>query len=234
MDEVSASKPKDAYDDRFSALCGDLGLGEGLKPGGIFRQNSSTSEAEACVYKPTSQSPSSDEKKVNKPLRSDVCHCQHNDSKITLSSTDCCNNTDFSDGCDPDSPKQASSSILKHLVHRKMSKSRSVESQGDCRSPLGTEKETFPTFADVPYGTSLRQQKKLFEQNLDVLKKRHELSVALEMCNEKRKNESEYCNAYLGMAFVEDCSSSFPQRHGKMSCNDFEWLPYSQLFLALS
>jgi len=183
MDEVSPSKPKDSTDDRFSAICGDLGLGEGLKPGGLFCETSDDSQAN--VYNPL---PLSSEKMKPKVLKSDSCQCQHSDSKSAFTSTDCCNNTAFNGECDPVPPKQTSTSVLKHIVHRKMSKSRSADSQ----PPVGKVEETFPTFADVPYGTSLRQQKKLFEQNLDVLKKRHEHSVALELCDAKRKDDSEY------------------------------------------
>ena len=36
-----------------------------------------------------------------------------------------------------------------------------------------TDKNEFPVFADIPYGTSIRQQKELFNQNIEELKKKH-------------------------------------------------------------
>ncbi|CAG5125975.1 unnamed protein product [Candidula unifasciata] len=51
--------------------------------------------------------------------------------------------------------------------------SRSSVNAGDSRTDL----EDFPTYADVPYGTSLRQQKKLFEQQIDNLRRQFSASL---------------------------------------------------------
>ena len=43
----------------------------------------------------------------------------------------------------------------------------------------------FPTYADVPYGTSIRQQKELFKHNLDEIKKKKNVNVNSEFKGSK-------------------------------------------------
>ncbi|CAL1542153.1 unnamed protein product [Lymnaea stagnalis] len=55
--------------------------------------------------------------------------------------------------------------------------------------------ENFPTYADVPYGTSLRQQKKLYEQQIDCLKRQFAASSA-EFETSKNNKDSKKSNSF--------------------------------------
>lgn len=138
----------DKADDKFSIVCGDLGLGEGLKPGGILQGLNLPEFPDGA----SSVTPS------------------HNESTVTRRNSQPCQANDR------DSVSRQTPERRKSLVFKSKPKRRSVDS-GDI-SPSGNEH--FPTYADVPLGTSLRQQRKLFEQNLGSLRKKHDLSTSEE------------------------------------------------------
>ncbi|GFR66042.1 coiled-coil domain-containing protein 125 [Elysia marginata] len=60
---------------------------------------------------------------------------------------------------------------------------------GAVRPVCDRNQEPFPTYADVPYGTSLRQHKKLFEQEVENLRRQHLDSS--QILNETTDNEKE-------------------------------------------
>lgn len=122
---------------------GDLGLGEGLKPGGI---PVSSTRIISDVWCRLSTSP-------DKVIKSDT-----NDHKHNLTTDIHNKHSDLSNG-----GTSVKINIPKSkIAHRKSKLSSSAD-----------EQEEFPTYAEIQYGTSLRQQKKLFEQNLDAIVARH-------------------------------------------------------------
>ncbi|XP_041370659.1 coiled-coil domain-containing protein 125-like [Gigantopelta aegis] len=144
MDHIPCSHNQNKQsDDKFNIVCGDLGLGEGLKPGGLatFLQLDGIKDGSSC-------------------------QCQSFISKANGSESR------FSDAVATPKNKQS-----KSLIGR--SKSKSLSSATESGSAERCE-ENFPTYADVPLGTSLRQQKKIYEQNLDSLLKKHGCSASVE------------------------------------------------------
>ena len=139
MDHVSCNhNQNNDSEDTFNIVCGDLGLGDGLKPGGL------TTFLHLDGMKDCSP-----------------CQCQKIISKTNNTERRC------SEVADSFKSKQ-SAGKLKSIIGKSKSLSSANESDNTERC-----EESFPTYADVPLGTSLRQQKKIYEQNLDSLLKKH-------------------------------------------------------------
>ncbi|XP_046554234.1 coiled-coil domain-containing protein 125-like isoform X2 [Haliotis rubra] len=139
----------DKLDDKFSIVCGDLGLGEGLKPGGILQGLNLPEFPDGASN-------------VTPP---------HNESTVTRRNSQPCH-VNGSDSVSRQTPERRKSLVFK-------SKTRGRSADSNDTSPSGSEH--FPTYADIPLGTSLRQQRKLFEQNLGSLRKRHDMSTSEEL-----------------------------------------------------
>ncbi|KAK6185118.1 hypothetical protein SNE40_007422 [Patella caerulea] len=154
-------------DDAFGIVCGDLGMGEGLKPGGLLqlnselgqseqKENNSQSEPERLFYYDSSNVPT-DNISCN-----DSCECD-NESECT----DVPNGNSHCTGC----------SFCQ--THRNSSKKIRIKSNEDYQlcgqsdEDCDIDGEDFPSYANVPLGTSLRQQKKLYEKNLGTILRNH-------------------------------------------------------------
>lgn len=144
-------------DDRFSIVCGDLGLGENTR-----------------------------KSYLNCELMN-LGHCHS-----TLSVSDSCLNSHLKGlNYGSDLHSISSKECGANIWERKF-----VSCDHSCETLLSTEPlvttntnttnlgvqgmgmEVFPTYADVPYGTSLRQQKKLFEQQIDTLRRQFAASLS--------------------------------------------------------
>ncbi|XP_070212518.1 coiled-coil domain-containing protein 125-like isoform X2 [Littorina saxatilis] len=153
-----------APDDAFNMICGDLGLGENSRSSASLRyelevlsQSDSPESFEKCKHKPLASG--------GKDYSDDVAR---RDSKSRSSSVEE-NHTD-------DKAQSKLKSAQKDKSRRK-SESNSKSSKSGDESRNGGSEEYFPSYADVPYGTSLRQQKKLYEQNLGSIIEKHSCSL---------------------------------------------------------
>ncbi|KAJ8316832.1 hypothetical protein KUTeg_004736 [Tegillarca granosa] len=138
----------DSEDDLRHLECGDLGLGEGLKPGSLlgsrYRSQMSSNE-------------NSDKSELLKP--------SEEEADITEVDRDVENGHegDHSDHHATQPHHHAQSSLRKLIELKAASRHKHHDKQ---------VKEKFPTYADVPYGTSLKQQKRLFDKSIEDIKRR--------------------------------------------------------------
>ncbi|ESO89810.1 hypothetical protein LOTGIDRAFT_164847 [Lottia gigantea] len=139
-------------EDVYGIICGDLGMGEGLKPGGLPHSDKNGFANDL--------NNSSETALPGLKLEALSCNCTKcEDESLSKTSQPCVH-------CSYQSPS------------RKKSKSNGTDccdhenSRRESQSSAGLTEE-FPSYADVPLGTSLRQQKKLFEQNLGTILRNH-------------------------------------------------------------
>lgn len=171
MDGQTSDENSDvAPDDAFSMICGDLGLGENSRSSASLRYELEIL-SDSDLVKP--------DRGKQEPLATVGKECSKDselfDSKIRSSSFDECNTSTKT----LNKLKSGSNgSVSKRRPNSKSSsklKSPKAGCEGNhCDTGTGSE---FPTYADVPLGTSLRQQKKLYEQNLGSIIKKHRCSV---------------------------------------------------------
>lgn len=141
---------KDFVDECLAS--GDLGLGAGLKPGGIPH----------CTVLDTN---------IN-----DCCTCSGDSTEIShecklISGTD--------------------TSIPGLTIH---SCANDPDRKSDC------SEEDFPVYADVEYGTSLRQQKRIFNHNLGTILKSHGVKDNSDT-NGSVPNKGEQSAVFVGFPF---------------------------------
>ncbi|XP_050396238.1 coiled-coil domain-containing protein 125 isoform X2 [Patella vulgata] len=156
-------------DDAFGIVCGDLGMGEGLKPGGLLQLNSELGQSE----QKENNSPSSEPERLfyydssNVPTDNiscnDLCECD-NESECTNVPN---GNSHNCTGCSFCHTHR--SSLKKIRIKSNDDYQLCGQSDEDC----DIDGEDFPSYANVPLGTSLRQQKKLYEKNLGTILRNH-------------------------------------------------------------
>ncbi|XP_025094594.1 coiled-coil domain-containing protein 125-like isoform X2 [Pomacea canaliculata] len=136
-----------ALDDTFSTVCGDLGLGDGLRPTSYlqFELGFMTDEPSSSNGKEASSKQSQNARENGRAGGARSANGDQGENQWQ--------------------EKRLSSDSVSLLYSGKNSREDMSEEVG--------ETEQFPTYADVPYGTSLRQQKKLYEQNLGNILKKH-------------------------------------------------------------
>ena len=177
---------------------GDLGLGDGLKPGALPLLPDSFSES--CCEKAREIGPVS----ADTSVRQTPQFSQYEFSRL--------NNADSDDGTQSDSGSDFELTLqpIKPIQELKLdycSKEPSRRSTETFPPDLSDEKAfgnclldcdkdrnnkvEFPVFADIPYGTSIRQQKELFHQNIEELKKKH--SGSRDMCNIDHSRSKNLC-----------------------------------------
>ncbi|XP_076469765.1 coiled-coil domain-containing protein 125-like isoform X2 [Babylonia areolata] len=147
-------------DDAFNMICGDLGLGENSRSSASLRYELEVlSDSDLLTHS---------EKQKRKSVTS-AGIASMDDSKLLNSKS---RTSSCEESSTPDRPatKQKPDSKDKRLKHKANAKT-SCKS-GDEENGCGND-EHFPTYADVPYGTSLRQQRKLYEKNLGSILKKH-------------------------------------------------------------
>lgn len=161
-------------EDRFNIVCGDLGLGETTRSNNYI-QFEDLNLANGYAHNHLSVSDSCLHVERSKPCTFPE-HCDENGLRLKCCYLQPCQNL-HSHGTDH------SGLILKgSTIH---SDDLSVHSSV----------ESFPTYADVPYGTSLRQQKKLYEQQIDSLRRQFAASSSdFEASNNNK--ESKKTNAF--------------------------------------
>ena len=169
---------------------GDLGLGDGLKPGALplLLETRTVSGFEVDHGPVASHS-------EDTSVRQEPPFSQYGFSR--LNDIDSEEETDSDSGSDFEVSLQPIKTMkeLKLNYCSKEPSSRSTETFPiepsdqkafgncllDCNNKESKHSKEFPVFADVPYGTSIRQQKELFHQNIEELKKKH--SGYRDMCN---------------------------------------------------
>ena len=160
---------------------GDLGLGDGLKPGALPNLPADFSEIDRVYCREngifstgtsvrTTQNTNYEDRNTATP--DDV------DSEDE-SDTDSENLSDFELSLLAIQPVQE----LKDQYRSREPSKRSTETFPVEKKAFGNclldcdlkdnDKKEFPIFADIPYGTSIRQQKELFNHNIEELKKKH-------------------------------------------------------------
>ncbi|XP_064601235.1 uncharacterized protein LOC135467391 [Liolophura sinensis] len=139
VDRCNCVKVEDDFDS------GDLGLGSGLRPGGF---------AGSPAKLPLFSLPSGH----TDPPKSD-----HN-----LNHTDCQSGSTQYQTQRRNSSEKEKKGKLSRLFSRSSSRSsrKSSDDQEQLEGEFDSREEAFPSYADIPYGTSIRQQKLLFEQDL--------------------------------------------------------------------
>lgn len=160
---------------------GDLGLGDGLKPGSL--SNLPDLASESCLVNGNEFAAASASTSTRQNTHFDY-------KKLSRVSDD-----DSEDETDSDSDSEFELSLLpikpiQELKANCMSKEPSKRSTetfpkdpseqkafGNCRLDCDLKDQNnskeFPVYADVAYGTSIRQQKELFNQNIEDLRKKH-------------------------------------------------------------
>ena len=128
---------------------GDLGLGEGLKPGSLPQR---IAKYNITRHQKTSCKEPGDSSAGKQCLPSDF-----NAEELRA-------------------PVQGRSLLHFNRRSNRLSSTSASESDSDTQmlydSVVSETNEEFPTFADVPFGTSLQQQKRLFEKNMSQFKMR--------------------------------------------------------------
>ena len=158
-DDNSDSNP----DDAFSMVCGDLGLGEHSRSSSALRYELEVLSDSDLLMKNSNGSVKSRPAQCGKGLHGDV---EQINCKGRSASVEEPNSPDKSIG--KQKLSEAKSRSPKHRANSTASASSGQEDENHTRA-----EEHFPVYADVPYGTSLRQQKKLYEQNLGSIMKQH-------------------------------------------------------------
>lgn len=165
----------------------DLGLGDGLKPGGLTTLPSESAESSDnnLLAKVADNSDKSSHSGYSSSINSDEefeltlmpisqIHDLKSQFAHLMPSSDRC--------CETNSEKTE-----ENLIYDKRyfyDKSASCKCEGscsqDCNCQMCNDKENgssnFPTYANIPYGTSIRQQKELFNRNIEELRKKMTVS----------------------------------------------------------
>lgn len=141
VDKCNCGNVEDDFDS------GDLGLGSGLRPGGI-----PGSPAKLSLFSLPSgltEQPKSDHN-LNHPAHPDcqTGSTQHQDQTQSRNSSE-----------------KEKRGKLSRLFSRSSSR-KSSDGQEHVDEDNSNKEEAFPSYADISYGTSIRQQKLLFEQDL--------------------------------------------------------------------
>ena len=167
MDGQTSDENSDvAPDDAFSMICGDLGLGENSRSSASLRYELEIL-SDSDLVKP--------ERGKQEPLATFGKECSKDselfDSKIRSSSFDECNtSTKTLNKLESGSNGSVSKRRPNSKSNSKLKSPKAGCEGNHCDTGTGSE---FPSYADVPLGTSLRQQKKLYEQNLGSIIKKH-------------------------------------------------------------
>lgn len=138
----------DVENDLRHLECGDLGLGEGLKPGSLLGSRY------RCQMSSNGNSDKSELLKSNEE-EADITEVDHDVENG--------HEGDHSDHHATQPHHHAQSSLRKLIQLKAASRHKHHDKQ---------IKEKFPTYADVPYGTSLKQQKRLFDKSIEDIKRR--------------------------------------------------------------
>lgn len=164
MDGPTSDENSDiASDDAFSMICGDLGLGENSRASASLRYELEIlSESDLFVKS---------EKGKHEPLATAGKGYPEDSGRIDSKSR----SSSFEE-CSIPINKHKSGSNGSVSNRRRSSNSSSKSPKPGCEEKQCENEEYFPTYADVPYGTSLRQQRKLYEQNLGSIIKKHTCS----------------------------------------------------------
>jgi hypothetical protein len=158
---TNGNSPDSGPDDEFSMICGDLGLGQNSRSSAAVRyelqvSSSDTGTGPITVTQGTFSRQQKTQDGVNRDRNDFQCLDEHSGEVKTLSNK---------------TPRTTSTSSSRKSKKNALSRLKSSDST--CHSQDNVESvEHFPTYADVPYGTSLRQQKKLFEQNISSFRKK--------------------------------------------------------------
>ena len=152
-------------EDDFSFFCGDLGLGESTRS-----RNYLEMEQLRMLEQLSSQQASPAGSKASLVLHQDHHNHQIQLNPLTIPGL----GNGFSSVSDPLLYDHGANPLSCHS-----SVSGGVSEYGAVLSPSDGDQEPFPTYADVPFGTSLRQHKKLFEQEVENLRRQHSDSSQL-------------------------------------------------------
>lgn len=171
---MSGSIPSDDDSD------GDLGLGDGLKPGAL--PNLPDPLSEYCFQSSNENAAGSASTSARQNGQCEYTQLSRVSDVDSEDETDSDSDSDFELSLMPIKPIQE----LKANYSSKEPSKRSTETFpqdpseqkafGNCLLDCDLKEhksKTFPVFADVPYGTSIRQQKELFNQNIEDLRIKH-------------------------------------------------------------
>ena len=171
---MSGSIPSDDDSD------GDLGLGDGLKPGALPNIHDPLSEY--CFQSSNENATGSASTSNRQNGQCEYTQLSRVSDVDSEDETDSDSDSDFELSLMPIKPIQE----LKANYSSKEPSKRSTETFpqdppeqkafGNCLLDCDLKEpksKTFPVFADVPYGTSIRQQKELFNQNIEDLRIKH-------------------------------------------------------------
>ena len=140
---------QDLGDDMFNVVCGDLGLGQTTRSS-IYLNSSSAIEQDLF------------EKSRNKMALKEVVKQQHeHGSKLFKQKTKSATHSAAAADLKTSKPSRDSTSTRK-------SSNQSALLNGRCDN---MDMDIFPTYAEIPYGTSLRQHKQLYEQQVGNLRR---------------------------------------------------------------
>lgn len=159
MEDTKISDTVDTVrDDTFSIVCGDLGLGTALHTNTDCWHLGVGLITNGNIVNNTHSNTNISNDKKSCPSISEL-HC--------LEETNTNRQQSDVDNCSPFCEQNCVSTSKMKIKHQT---TRGNISKQTSDFPDG---EPFPTYADVPYGTSLRQQKQLFEQNISTIFKKH-------------------------------------------------------------
>ena len=157
---------------------GDLGLGDGLKPGGLPVLSGNEPKLDRLNYHENCVS--STDTSFRKGMEDDKSTADIDDvDSGDESESEDESLSDFELTLLAIQPVQD----LKNQFRSREPSKRSTETFPEEKKAFGNclldcdlkdaNRNEFPIFADIPYGTSIRQQKELFNQNIEELKKKH-------------------------------------------------------------
>ena len=146
-------------EDVFSIVCGDLGLGESTRSRNYLEMEQLRMLEQSCSQR---ASPANSKASL-------VLHQDFHDHQMSLTqlATPGLGNG-FSSVSDPLLYDYKDMALSCHS-----SISGCISEYGAVTPVSDLEQQPFPRYADVPYGTSLRQHKQLFEQEVENLRRQH-------------------------------------------------------------
>ncbi|RUS83095.1 hypothetical protein EGW08_009127 [Elysia chlorotica] len=157
-------------EDVFSIMCGDLGLGESTRSRNYLDLEQLRILGQSC-----SQATSLANSKASLVLQQDFQDHQMGLTQLAIPGL----GNGFSSVSDPLLYEHKAMALSCHS-----SVSGCVSEYGAVSPVYDVDHQPFPKYADVPYGTSLRQHKKLFEQEVENLRRQHSDSTHSHSCHE--------------------------------------------------